>query len=102
MMAQMRSRHEPQPVPAPHASPTAASVVAPAATTAATSLEVTAWQMQAYTQSSDPMSTTWLGEPYLSGMGREASSPARGLAVVAALTAAGDVTELTLRHSAGW
>ena len=50
MMAQMRSRHEPQPVPAPETWPTASSVLAPARTTSATSLEVTAWQMQAYTR----------------------------------------------------
>jgi len=43
----------------------------------------------------------WLGQPNLSRMARATSSPARGLAVVVALTAAGDVTELTLRHSSG-
>jgi hypothetical protein len=48
-MAQMRSKHDPQPVPAPQDRPTAASVVAPAAMMSETSVSVTAWQMQAYT-----------------------------------------------------
>jgi hypothetical protein len=48
-MSQIRSRHEPQPVPAPQASPTASSVLDPAAMTSETSASVTAWQIQAYT-----------------------------------------------------
>ena len=52
-MAQIFSRHEPHPVPAPHACPISASVVAPAEIAWDTSASETAWQIHAYTQSSE-------------------------------------------------